>query len=132
MNKYIDFYIKSRTSIPSGGVIGIFVEEPWSSQIWFLETVSWLLLHIEPSLGMRFSFLNVDAIYHLYAHVTNIIFLPITPPEGDRSAGFYINFNIFNWILIDSGLKLLSYGPRFRINYSPPGNIGNWGLQHYL
>ena len=32
--------------------------------------------------------------------------------------------------LIDSVLKLLLYGTRFRMNYCPPGNIGNWGLQH--
>ena len=54
------------------------------------------------------------------------------PPKGDRSAGFYIKFYIFYWILIDSGLKLLLYGTRIRINYCPPGNIGNRGLQHYL
>ena len=52
------------------------------------------------------------------------------PPRGDRSAGFYIICSIFDWILIDSVLKLLLYGTRFRINYCPPGNIGNWSLQH--
>ena len=31
---------------------------------------------------------------------------------------------------MNSGLKLLLYGTRFRINYCPPGNIGNWSLQH--
>ena len=31
----------------------------------------------------------------------------------------------FNWILIDSVLNLLLYGPRIRINYCSPGNIGN-------
>ena len=25
---------------------------------------------------------------------------------------------------------MLLYGPQFRINYCPPGNIGNWSLQH--
>ena len=54
-----------------------------------------------------------------------------TPPlPADRSAGFYIKFHIFNRILIDSVLKLLLYGPRIRINYCPPGNVGNWSLQH--
>ena len=33
--------------------------------------------------------------------------------------------NYFDWIFIDSGLKLLLYGTRIRINYCPPGNIGN-------
>ena len=34
----------------------------------------------------------------------------------------------FNWILIDSVLKWLLYGPRIRINYCSPGNIGNLRL----
>ena len=34
--------------------------------------------------------------------------------------------------LINSVLKLLLYGPRIRIIYSYPGNIGNRGLQHSL
>ena len=32
----------------------------------------------------------------------------------------------------NSILKLILYGPRFRINQSYPGNIGNGGLQHSL
>ena len=38
----------------------------------------------------------------------------------------------FNWSTIydNSVLKLLLYGPRFRINQSYPGNIGNLSLQH--
>ena len=32
----------------------------------------------------------------------------------------------------NSVLKLILYGPRFRINQSWPGNIGSWGLQHSL
>ena len=58
--------------------------------------------------------------------------IPITPPEGIEVreiryilGGFQLKSYIFNWILIDSGLKLLLYGTRIRINYSPPGNIGN-------
>ena len=47
------------------------------------------------------------------------------PPRGDRSAGFELKFNIFNWILINSVLKLLLYGPRIGIIHSDPGNIGN-------
>ena len=43
---------------------------------------------------------------------------------------FKLRSCIFNWILINSGLKLLLYGTRFRINYCSPGNIGNWSLQH--
>ena len=35
-------------------------------------------------------------------------------------------FNISNWILINSGLKIMLYGTRFRIIQSYPGNIGNW------
>ena len=31
-----------------------------------------------------------------------------------------------------SVLKMILYGPRFRIDQSWPGNIGNWGLQHSL
>ena len=38
---------------------------------------------------------------------------------------FKLKSYIFNWTLIDSGLKLLLYGTRLRINYCPPGNIGN-------
>ena len=44
---------------------------------------------------------------------------------GDRSAGFQLKFIVFNWILINSGQKLLLYGPRIGIIYSYPGNIEN-------
>ena len=53
------------------------------------------------------------------------------PPRGDRSAGFYIKI-YFNWILIDSGLKLLLYGTRIRINYSSPGNIWKFDVYNFL
>ena len=43
---------------------------------------------------------------------------------------FYLKLCIFDWILIDSGLKLLLYGTRIRINYSSPGNI--WKLDFYM
>ena len=43
---------------------------------------------------------------------------------------YFFFFLIWTTILDNSGLKLLLYGPRIWINYSPPGNIGNWGLQH--
>ena len=47
-----------------------------------------------------------------------------------RGPEHLINVLFFNWIWTNSGLKLLLYGTRLRINYCPPGNIGNWGLQH--
>ena len=34
-------------------------------------------------------------------------------------------FQMFNWILIDSVPKMILYGPRIRIVYSWPANIGN-------
>ena len=37
-----------------------------------------------------------------------------------------LKIKIFNWILIDSVLKLVSYGTRFRINQSYPGNSGSY------
>ena len=70
----------------------------------------------------------VRSIYQSYPG--NVGKYSITPPGGDSSAGFYIKIYIFNWSLIDSGLKLLLYGTRFRIIQSCPGNIGNWSLQH--
>ena len=38
---------------------------------------------------------------------------------------FKLKSLIFNWILINSGLKLLLYGTRISTNYCSPGNIGH-------
>ena len=49
---------------------------------------------------------------------------------GPNLSDFLLKLCIFDWIWTDSGLKLLLYGTRLRINYCSPGNIGNWSLQH--
>ena len=48
----------------------------------------------------------------------------------DFSLNFGYIFLIWTTIFDNSVLKLLLYGPRFRINQSYPGNIGNLSLQH--
>ena len=53
-------------------------------------------------------------------------------PKGDRSAGFYIELHIFNWILIDSGLKLLLYGtpnPKTNITWTLDLELISSGLE---
>ena len=51
--------------------------------------------------------------------------------EGPRTVNYRrIFFLIWTTIFDNSVLKLLLYGPRFRINQSYPGNIGNLSLQH--
>ena len=50
------------------------------------------------------------------------------PNLGD----FQLKLNIFNWIWINSVLKLLLHGTRIRINYCPPGNIGNMSFFMYF
>ena len=60
-----------------------------------------------------------------FGPLNSLVYKEVETPEIQNPSDVLIKVLYFHWILINSGLKLLLYGPRIRINHSPPGNIEN-------
>ena len=103
--------------------MGNFEKLKCSANFWIFELSTLFLNKVISSFGIDFGCFFFNKVISSFG--INFRFV-----DFSLNFGYIYIFIIWTTMFDNSVLKLLLYGPRFRINQSYPGNIGNLSLQH--